>query len=57
MNGDDDYVPRDEDWKPLPELRWYRPRGGGDWETHLQQRFQLGGEKKWRNVPTIFATD
>ncbi len=48
-------APDPREWVPTADLRWFRPRGGGDWETHLQQRWQRGAEFDWRNVPTEFA--
>lgn len=40
-------------WKPTGELRWYRPKHGGDVDFELQQRWieTMTGETAWRSVP------
>jgi len=41
-------------WKPTGELRWYRPRRGGDNDLQLEVLWErVTGERDWRPVQTI----
>jgi hypothetical protein len=41
-------------WKPTPQLRWHRPKGGGDADIALEQMWErITGECHWRPVQTI----